>query len=78
MSKSILTIIADDDIIDELATYPYHRCHWVTEADDIPDDIKEIIDNDDTKYEKRLAEFAINKLRANADALELEWKEEET
>jgi len=38
MSKQLLTIIADDDIIDELATFSDVRCLWVSDAEGI--DIK--------------------------------------
>ena len=39
MSKYLLTIIADEDVIGELATYPLHRCLWVSEPEDV--DIKD-------------------------------------
>lgn len=31
MNKYMLTIIADEDIIAELALYPDNRCSWITE-----------------------------------------------
>lgn len=31
MNKHMLTIVADEDIIAELASYPDDRCSWITE-----------------------------------------------
>lgn len=39
MSKQLLTMIADEDVISDLAIYPVHRCLWASEPEDV--DIKD-------------------------------------
>lgn len=79
MNKQMLTIIADEDVIDELACYSDKRCLWLTEPVDISDE-KEFdkciddnsIDTNDEFWDRVSDEMHDQVMRAYK-----EWKEEQ-
>ena len=66
MSKQMITIIADEDVIDELACYPDKRCLWLTEPVDISDEeFEKYTDaNDDGFWDKVSDEMHHEVIRA--------------
>ena len=38
MQKQLVTIIADEDVIDELACFPSKRCLWISDTINISDE----------------------------------------
>jgi hypothetical protein len=69
----MITIIADEDVIDELACYPDKRCLWLTEPVDISDEeFEKYTDaNDDGFWARVSDEMHHEVIRAYK-----EWKEE--
>ena len=73
MNKQMLTIIADEDVIDELACFADKRCFWLTEPVDISDEeFKKYTDTNEKFWDKVSSEIHDEVIRAYK-----EWKEEE-
>lgn len=72
MNKLMITIIADEDVIDELACYSDKRCLWLTEPVDISDEeFEKYADTNDEFWDRVSDEIHDEIIRAYK-----EWKEE--
>ena len=71
MNKQMITIIADEDVIDELACYSDKRCLWLTEPVDISDEeFEKYTDTNDEFWARVSDEMHDEIIRAYK-----EWKE---
>lgn len=72
MNKQMLTIIADEDVIDELACFPDKRCFWLTDPVDISDEEFEKYTNTNKDFWTKVS----NEIHDEVIRAYKEWKED--
>ena len=76
MNKQMITIIADEDVIDELACYPDKRCLWLTEPVDISDEeFEKYIDDNNTDTNDEFWNRVSDEMHDEVIRAYKEWKE---